>query len=84
MRRRHGRLHRYRGPRPRHVPCSVTVPQLATAVGVTPPWGSHLIRRGQSVVRREEASGLDLCPDGAETLDAFRQRRDGQSTALRS
>jgi DNA invertase Pin-like site-specific DNA recombinase len=83
IRLRHGRLHRYRGPRPRRVPHSLTVPQIATAVGVKPHWVYHLIRRGRIVVSRDEASGLYLFPDGAETLAAFRQLRDGHITELR-
>src|SRR5215470_2670647 len=83
IRLRHGRLHRYRGPRPRRVPRSLTVPQIATAVGVKPHWVYHLIRRGRIVVSRDEASGLYLFPDGAETLAAFRQLRDGHITELR-
>jgi DNA invertase Pin-like site-specific DNA recombinase len=38
IRLRHGRLHRYRGPRPRRVVGSLTIPQIATAVGVKPHW----------------------------------------------
>src|SRR5205823_12701494 len=38
IRLRHGRLHRYRGPRPGRVPRSLTVPQIATAVRVHPHW----------------------------------------------
>jgi DNA invertase Pin-like site-specific DNA recombinase len=83
IRLRHGRLHRYRGPRPRRVARSLTVPQIATAVGVKPHWVYHLIRRGRIVVSRDEASGLYLFPDGSETLAAFRQLRDGQITELR-
>jgi hypothetical protein len=83
IRLRHGRLHRYRGPRPRRVPSAFTVPQIAAALGVKPHWGYHLMKRGQMLVRRDEASGLSLCPDGAETLAAFRQLRDGHSTELR-
>ena len=83
IRLRHGRLHRYRGPRPRRVPRSLTVPQIATAVGVKPHWVYHLISRGRIVVSRDEASGLYLFPDGSETLEAFRQLRDGHITALR-
>jgi hypothetical protein len=37
IRLRPGRLHRYRGPRPRRVPSALTVPQIATAGGATPP-----------------------------------------------
>jgi len=83
IRLRHGRLHRYRGPRPRRVPRALTVPQIATAVGVKPHWVSHLISRGRIVVSRDEASGLSLFPDGSETLEAFRQLRDGHITARR-
>jgi hypothetical protein len=83
IRLRHGRLHRYQGPRPRRVPHSLTVPQIAMAVGVKPHWVSHWIRRGRIVVSRDEASGLSLFPDGAETLAAFRQLRDGHITELR-
>jgi len=83
IRLRHGRLHRYRGPRPRRVPRSLTVPQIAAAVGVKPHWVYHLISRGRIVVSRDEASGLYLFPDGSETLEAFRQLRDRHITALR-
>jgi hypothetical protein len=83
IRLRHGRLHRYRGPRPRRIARSLTVPQIATAVGGKPHWVYHLIRRGRIVVSRDEASGLYLFPDGSETLAAFRQLRDGQITELR-
>jgi len=57
---------------------------MATTVGGTPHWVYHLIRRGRIVVSRDEASGLSLCPDGSETLEAFRQLRDGHITVLRS
>ena len=46
-------------------------------------WVDHLISRGRIVVSRDEASGLYLFPDGSETLEAFRQLRDGHITALR-
>ncbi len=61
----------------------MTVPQMATAVEVKPHGISHLIRRGWISVGREKASGLSLFPDRPETLEAFRQLRDGQITALR-
>jgi DNA invertase Pin-like site-specific DNA recombinase len=83
MRLRHGRLHRYRGPRPRRVPGFLTVSQLATALGVKAHWMYHLISRGQIIVGRDEASGLYLFPDRPETLEALRQLRDGQVTELR-
>jgi DNA invertase Pin-like site-specific DNA recombinase len=83
IRLRHGRLHRYRGPRPRRVPGAFTVPQIAAALGVKPHWVYHLMKRGQILIRRDEASGLYLFPDGAETLEAFRQLRDSHITELR-
>ena len=52
IRLRHGRLHRYRGPRPRRVPSALTVPQIATAVGVKPHWVYHLIPYSQNIRTR--------------------------------
>ena len=43
IRLRHGRLHRYWGPRPRRVAGSLTIPQIATVVGVKSHWIYHLI-----------------------------------------
>jgi DNA invertase Pin-like site-specific DNA recombinase len=83
IRLRHGRLHRYRGPRPRRVPGFLTVSQLATALGVKAHWIYHLISRGRISVGRDEASGLYLFLDRPETLEAWRQLRDGQGTELR-
>ena len=83
IRLRHGRLHRYRGPRPRRVPGFLTVSQLALALGVKAHWLYHLISRGRIIVGRDEASGLYLFPDRPETLEALRQLRDGQVTELR-
>ena len=83
IRLRHGRLHRYWGPRPRRVAGSLTIPQIATAVGVKSHWIYHLISCGRIGVERDEETGLYLFPDRPETLEAFRQLRDGQLTALR-
>lgn len=77
-----GRLHRYWGPRPRRVPGSLTVPQVATAVGVKPHWIYHLISRGRIGVTRNKKTGLYLFPDRPETLEAFRQLRDGAVSEL--
>ena len=80
---RHGRLHRDWGPRPRRVAGALTIPQIATAVRVKPHWIYHLISRGRIRVTRDEETGLYLVPDRPETLEAFRQLRDGQRTELR-
>ena len=41
------------------------------------------MKRGQIIISRDEASGLYLFPESAETLEAFRQLRDGHITELR-
>jgi DNA invertase Pin-like site-specific DNA recombinase len=84
LRLRHGRLHRYRGPRPRRVAGFLTVSQLATALGVKAHWLYHLMSQGRIVVQRDEATGLYLFPDRPETLEAFRQLRDGHVSKLRA
>ena len=77
LRLRHGRLHRYRGPRPRRVAGFLTVSQLATTLGVKAHWLYHLISQGRIVGQRDETTGLYLFPDRPETLEALRQVRDG-------
>jgi DNA invertase Pin-like site-specific DNA recombinase len=83
IRLRPGRRHRYRGPRPRHVPGCLSVSQLATALRVKAHWIYHLISRGRINVGRDEETGLYLFPDRPETLEAFRQLRDGHVSELR-
>jgi DNA invertase Pin-like site-specific DNA recombinase len=77
IRLQHRRLHRYRGPRPRHVPGWLTVSPLATALGVKAHWVYHLIRRGRIRVTRDPATRLDLFPDRPETLEDFRRLQQG-------
>jgi len=84
MRLRHGRRHRYWGPRPRRVAGSLTIPQIAPAVGGKPHGIYPLISRGRIGVKRDEETGLSRFPDRPETLEAFRQLRDGQISELRS
>jgi hypothetical protein len=84
LRLRHGRLHRYRGPRARRVAGFLTVSQMATALGVKAHWLYHLMSRGRIVVQRDEATGLYLLPDRPETLEALRQLRDGHVSELRA
>lgn len=77
IRLRHGRVHRYRGPRPRRVPGFLTVSELTTALGVKAHWIYHLISRGRIEVNRDEETGLYLFPDRPETLKGLGQLRDG-------
>jgi DNA invertase Pin-like site-specific DNA recombinase len=83
IRLQHGRLHRYRGPRPRHVPGWLTVSQLATALGVKAHWVYHLIRRGQIIVTRDPATRLYLFPDCPETLEDSRRLQHGHISHVR-
>jgi DNA invertase Pin-like site-specific DNA recombinase len=68
---------------PRRVAGFLTVPQLAQALAITPHWVYHQIKRGTVALSRDAATGLYLFPDAPETLEAFRQLRAGQRTALR-
>jgi hypothetical protein len=82
IRLRHGRLHRYRGPCPRHVPGWLTVSQLVVALGVKAHWVYHLIRRGRIIIARDPATGLYLLPDHPETLQDFRRLQHGHMAHL--
>ena len=67
---------------PRRITGYLTVPQLAKALGITPHWVYHQIKRGTVAITRDAATGLYLFPDAPETLEAFRQLQRGQRTAL--
>ena len=78
-------LRQHRSPaHPRRIPGSLTVPQLATALRSTPPWGYHQSKRGTVVLQREAQTRRSLFPDPLETLAAFGPLRAGQCRALRS
>jgi hypothetical protein len=68
---------------PRRITGYLTVPQLAGALGVTPHWVYHQIKRGTVVIQRDAQTRLYLFPDCPETLEAFRQIRAGHLSALR-
>jgi DNA invertase Pin-like site-specific DNA recombinase len=68
---------------PRRIAGSLTVPQLAQALAITPHWVYHQIKRGTVAITRDATTGLYLFPDAPETIEAFRQLRAGQRTALR-
>lgn len=67
---------------PRRIAGSLTVPQLAAALGITPHWVYHQIKRGTVAITRDAATGLYLFPDTPQTLEAFRQLQAGQRTTL--
>ena len=68
---------------PRRIAGSLTVPQLAKALGITPHWVYHQIKRGTVVIQREAQTRLSLFPDRPETLEAFGQLRAGYLSELR-
>ena len=67
---------------PRQIVGALTVPQLAKALGVTPHWVYHQIKRGTVVMVRDTQTRLYLFPDCPETLTAFEQLRAGQRSVL--
>jgi hypothetical protein len=67
---------------PRRIAGSLTVPQLAKALGITPHWVYHQIQRGTVVIQRDVQTRLYLFPDCPETLEAFRQLRAGHLSEL--
>src|SRR5262249_16877155 len=68
---------------PPRIPGSLTVPQLAKALGITVHWVYHQIQRGTVVIQRDAQTRLYLFLDCPETLKAFRQLRAGHLSALR-
>jgi hypothetical protein len=77
-------LMQHRSPsHPRRITGSLTGPQLAEALCVTPHWVYHQIKRGTVVIRREAPTRLSLFPDRPATLEAFGQLRAGHLSALR-
>jgi DNA invertase Pin-like site-specific DNA recombinase len=77
IRLQHRRFHRFRGPRPRRVAGSLTLPQVAERLGVVPHWLYHLIDRGVVQIDRDDATGLYLFPDSPETIEKLRQLKAG-------
>ena len=68
---------------PRRIAGSLTVPQLAEALGITPHWVYHQSKRGTVVIQRDAQTRLSLFPDCPETLEAFGQLRAGHLSELR-
>jgi DNA invertase Pin-like site-specific DNA recombinase len=68
---------------PRRIAGYLTVPQLAKALGITPHWVYHQIKRGTVVIQRDAQTRLYLFPDCPETLEAFGQLRAGHLSELR-
>jgi hypothetical protein len=78
-----GRMqHRAQSP-PRRLAGYLTVPQLTKALGITPHWVYHQMKRGTVGIPRDAQTRLDLFPDRPETLEALGQLRAGHLSELR-
>jgi DNA invertase Pin-like site-specific DNA recombinase len=83
LRLRH-RLFRQRSQsHPRHIPGSLTVPQIARQVRVTPHWIYDRIHNGTIAIARDHGTNLYLFPDEPRTITLFKQLRAGKLQKLR-
>jgi DNA invertase Pin-like site-specific DNA recombinase len=67
---------------PRRIPGFLTVPQLATALAISPHWLYDRIAKGVIQITRDSATKLYLFPDTAETRDQFQQFKEGRQQRL--
>jgi hypothetical protein len=83
MRRKLG-LRQQRSPaHPRRSAGYLTVPQLAKALGLTPHWVEHQIKRGTVVSQRDAQTRRYRFPDRPATLEALGQLRAGHLREVR-
>lgn len=82
VRLKHGRVHRFRGPRPRRVKGYLTCPQVAEKIGAKPHWIYHLIDTKVITITRDKDSGLYLFPECKKTIDEFHRLKTGSVKKL--
>jgi len=68
---------------PRHLAGCLTIPEIASALGVTAHWIYHLIRTARIQIARDPQTNLYLFPDQPDTLDLFRKLKAGNVKQLR-
>jgi DNA invertase Pin-like site-specific DNA recombinase len=68
---------------PRRIRGSLTVPQVAGALGITPHWIYDRIHNGTIQVARDPETRLFLFPDRPRTIALFKQLRAGKLQQLR-
>ena len=83
IRLRHGLMQQRHQSHPRHVAGSLTVPQLAAALTVSPHWLYDRIHNGTIQIQPDVSSGLYLFPDEPAALEQLHQLRDGILNNLR-
>jgi DNA invertase Pin-like site-specific DNA recombinase len=62
---------------PRQVPGYLTLPQIARALDISPYWIYHRINTGQIQVSKDPTTGLYLFPDDPQTLEQFKELKQG-------
>jgi len=83
LRLRHGLFRKRSQSHPRRIPGSLTVPQVARALGVTAHWIYDRIHKGTIKVARDADTKLYLFPDNPRTITLFKQLRAGKLQQLR-
>jgi hypothetical protein len=77
IRLKHGRMQQRHQSHPRHVAGSLTVPQLARRLGVSPHWLYDRLANGRIQLAKDPATGLYLFPDQPTTVEHLQQLQAG-------
>ncbi len=67
---------------PRRIAGSLTIPQAAAALGISPHWFYDRMKKGVIEIKRDQSLGLYLFPDTPETLDQLRHLQAGNLSQL--
>ncbi|HYX16688.1 MAG TPA: recombinase family protein [Nostoc sp.] len=68
---------------PRTIAGYLTVPQIASSIGVTKYWVYDRIHNGKISVKKDKATGLYLFPNKASTIKQFMALKNGNFNKLR-
>ena len=82
IRLKHGRMQQRHQSHPRHVAGSLTVPQLARRLGVSPHWLYDRLANGRNQLAKDPATGLSLFPDQPTTVEHLQQLQAGRSAQV--
>lgn len=85
IRHRHGLIRgaRVKGTsREHHVPGYLTLPEVARRLGVPKHWIYNRISNGSIQVVKDDRTGLYLFPDDPDTIERFRELKDGKVRKL--
>lgn len=86
IRLKHGLMQQRHPSHPRHVAGSLTVPQLARRLGVSPHWLSDRLAHGRIQLEKDPTTGLSVFPDQPTTVEHLQQLQAGtcQQVCLRA